>query len=241
MTLNTNARKNTTVLVADNIDFDRGALTYYASKHEGWKVVGDNCSCDMTDWYSVYNAICDKMPDVALVAHNPLGLDGIAVANEVSKMGLHTCVVLLARNLSRDDMAKAKKARVRAILYKGRSLKEFSQAVDFVLSSSWAFFIDRKFEGENELAGWEMAEKLTPELRAVLILAANHNGLKQTADLLHISQSTVSYRRRRLHEIFGIPTEAKFGVVIEFAYDNGIITPEEVSAVGASTLEHEAA
>lgn len=158
-------------------------------------------------------------PDVALIALNVPGIDGIAVTRQIRKLSPTTRVLILSHHAGADYVYQALRAGADGYVLKSaraaevvEALRRISRGRRYMSESVSNLLI---FDIAAQRAALDPLSQLTDRERDVLRLTAEGKSSVAAARLLNLSPKTVeSYRSRimRKLEIRGIAALVKFAI-----------------------------
>jgi DNA-binding NarL/FixJ family response regulator len=158
-------------------------------------------------------------PDVALIALNVPGIDGIAVTRQIRKLSPTTRVLILSHHAGADYVYQALRAGADGYVLKSARAAEVVEALRRIsrgrryMSESVSNLVI--FDIAAQRAALDPLSQLTDRERDVLRLTAEGKSSVAAARLLNLSPKTVeSYRSRimRKLEIRGIAALVKFAI-----------------------------
>lgn len=167
-------------------------------------------------------------PDLILLDITLPGMNGLEVAERISKQAPSTRTLLVSMHAGPEYVARGRSAGAAGYLIKEAAFEELASALEAVFAGQeyLSQAIDRtvveKFEellaqGQSELS------VLTPRQRQILQLIAEGEGTRAIAERLHVSVKTVETHRTQLMDRLGIHDVPG---LVRFAIRMGLISPD---------------
>jgi DNA-binding NarL/FixJ family response regulator len=121
------------ILIADDNENLRRALTEAFSEHEGWVVCGQ-----AVDGLSAVSMASESKPDLIVLDFAMPGLNGIAAAAQISKILPSIPIVLYTVHLSHQIEREAAKVGIRKVVSKSDRFQTFVREIEEFLSGEVA-------------------------------------------------------------------------------------------------------
>ncbi|HXG58375.1 MAG TPA: response regulator transcription factor [Thermoanaerobaculia bacterium] len=207
------------IVLADDHPVVRRGLAQFFSEEEDLEVVAE---CE--DGQAALSAIRRMRPDVAVVDLRMPVLDGISLLRRLAQEKIDVRPVILAGNISDDEVVEAMRLGVKGIVLKEMAPKLLVQCIRKVASGgTW---LEKDAVGramERLLQQEERRERsrdvLTQrELEIVKLTAAGH-GNREIAEKLFISEGTVKTHLHTIYEKLGLKSRVQLAA---YARDNGL-------------------
>lgn len=193
------------VFLADDHAVVRDGLGFLLGAQPDIEVIGD-----AADGRTALQQIAQLKPDVAVLDIAMPLLNGIEVAEQVSKTRLPTRVIILSMYANEEYVLRALRAGARGYLLKESAGVEVIQAVRAVYDGrrylSHKIFeqvVDAYVQG-SFTSSEDLLSQLTPRERDILRLAAEGRSSAEIAELMALSVKTVETYRSRLMNKLGI-------------------------------------
>lgn len=216
--------KMTTIVLADDSGLARSGTASYIEAAKGFELVGE-----ADDGEKALALIRELKPDIALIDIRMPKKSGIEVAQEVKNERLRTKVVILTAH-PEGNIKAARNAGVRGFLTKDVSLTEFVNTLNIIAHGGK--YTDQSLDEPEESDAYY--EELTNAQRNVLLHSAAGMRVKDIADKLHITISTVQSHRTAIYGKLGLPeSNRNIAAATSFALANGIISQAELDKVKA--------
>jgi DNA-binding NarL/FixJ family response regulator len=211
------------ILLADDHALVRAGIRVLLQSLPGVEVIGET-----GDGLEALERVRRDVPDVILLDITLPGLNGLDVAERISRLDVATRVLMLSMHASPEYAARAFTAGAAGYLNKDSAFDELAAALDAVCAGRRYLcraidptlvgeFTRRAGMGESELA------LLTPRQRQILQLVTEGQGTRQIAERLNLSVKTVETHRAQImlrldiHDLPGL---------VRFAMRNGLLPPE---------------
>jgi len=156
------------------------------------------------------------------------GLNGLEVAQQITRMESPTRILMLSMHAGAEYVARALLAGASAYLIKDSAFEELSTALEFLfrgqryLSQSVDEQTVERILTSQHVEQPELAP-LTPRQRQILQLIAEGYATREIAERLHLSVKTVETHRAQLMDRLGIYDVAG---LVRLAIRTGMVTPE---------------
>jgi DNA-binding NarL/FixJ family response regulator len=156
------------------------------------------------------------------------GLNGLEVAQQITRMESPTRILMLSMHAGAEYVARALLAGASAYLIKDSAFEELSTALEFLfrgqryLSQSVDEQTVERILTSQHVDQPELAP-LTPRQRQILQLIAEGYATREIAERLHLSIKTVETHRAQLMDRLGIYDVAG---LVRLAIRTGMVTPE---------------
>ncbi len=211
------------ILLADDHALVRAGIRVLLQSLPGVEVIGET-----GDGLEALERVRRDLPDAILLDITLPGLNGLDVAERISRLGVATRVLMLSMHASPEYAARAFAVGAAGYLNKDSAFDELATALDAVCAGRRYLcraidptlvgeFTRRADKGESELA------VLTPRQRQILQLVTEGQGTRQIAERLNLSVKTVETHRAQImlrldiHDLPGL---------VRFAMRNGLLPPE---------------
>jgi len=211
------------ILLADDHALVRAGIRRLLEGLPDVEVVGE-----ASDGLDALERVRRDPPDAILLDITLPALNGIEVAERISRLDVPTRVLMLSMHASPEYAARALAAGAAGYLNKDSAFDELAMALDAIfagkrylcraLDSDAVQELERRaIDGETEL------ERITPRQRQILQLVAEGHGTRQIAERLHLSVKTVEAHRGQIMQRLGIYDVPG---LVRFAIRNGLLPPE---------------
>lgn len=211
------------ILLADDHALVRAGIRRLLEGLPDVEVVGE-----ASDGLDAFERVRRDPPDAILLDITLPALNGIEVAERISRLDVPTRVLMLSMHASPEYAARALAAGAAGYLNKDSAFDELAMALDAIfagkrylcraLDSDAVQELERRAnDGETEL------ERITPRQRQILQLVAEGHGTRQIAERLHLSVKTVEAHRGQIMQRLGIYDVPG---LVRFAIRNGLLPPE---------------
>jgi two-component system, NarL family, nitrate/nitrite response regulator NarL len=163
-----------------------------------------------TDGRTALEAILASPPDVAVLDVKMSGLDGVQVANALTRKRVRTRVILVSAYAEDDLVYRALAAGARAYLTKETSRTGIFDAVSGVMAGEVVVSPTLQKLVAREIRRRETAERplLTPREQDVLALIAEGRRAPEVAEELHLSATTIKSHMQSIYEKLGVGDRA---------------------------------
>lgn len=210
------------ILLADDHALVRAGIRALLQTLSGVTVVAET-----GDGREALELIVRHAPDVALLDVTMPGLNGLEVAERVTRQSPRTAVLILSMHANEAYVAQALRAGVRGYLLKDAAAAELEAALRAVsrgetfLSPAVSRQVVNLFLTRSSVEPSALAV-LTPRQREILQLIAEGHSTKEIASLLDLSVKTIEAHRATLmdrlniHDVPGL---------VRFAIRSGLISP----------------
>ena len=214
----------TTIVLADDSGMNRRGTADYIEAAKGFELIGE-----AADGEKALALIRELKPDIALIDIRMPKKSGIEVAKEVKNEKLRTKVVIYTAH-PEGNIKAALNAGVRGILTKDAPLPEFVNALNIIARGGK--YTDQSLDDPDDSD--VRYDELTNAQRTVLLYSAGGMRVKDIADKLHITISTVQSHRTAIYAKLYIPEgNRNIAAATSFALANGIISQAELDKVKA--------
>jgi DNA-binding NarL/FixJ family response regulator len=187
------------LVLADDHRILLDGLAYLMGLEEGFEVV---CCC--TSGQQALKEVREMRPDVLILDLVMPGMDGLHVLRELQAEALATRVILLADELTEDDMLEAMRLGVRGIILKEMGSVQLMQCVrkvhaggEWLEKKAAARALERVLR--REYSAQQLSQSLTARELQMVKMVANGLSNKETARKLSITEGTVKIH---LHNIY---------------------------------------
>jgi DNA-binding NarL/FixJ family response regulator len=176
------------------------------------------------DGRAVVAAAKDLRPDVIVADISMPLLNGIEVAEQLSRAGVGARIIFLTMHLDVMYATRAFEAGASGYVLKHSAPSELVTAIREVLKGRTYItpLISKDLLGSimrRSQRPEDVIRKLTPRQREILQLVAEGKTAKEIASLLNISTRTVEFHKYRMMENLGLKTSAE---LVQFAIKHGI-------------------
>ena len=161
-----------------------------------------------------------EKPDAILLDITLPGLNGLEVAERISKLNIGTRVLMLSMHTGPEYVARALSAGALGYLFKDSAFEELAIALQSVMLGRC--YLSKTIDPElveqfkqSQGAGLLELDVLTPRQRQVLQLIAEGMGTREIAERLHVSIKTVETHRAQLMDrlnIHDVPGLVRFAI-----------------------------
>jgi DNA-binding NarL/FixJ family response regulator len=214
----------TRILLADDHRLIRAGIRALLEPIEGVEVVAET-----GDGQECLALIAEHRPDVVLLDITMPGLNGLEVAERVSRVSPATQIVILSMHANESYVAQALRSGVAGYLLKDSAVPELPLALEAVTGGETYLspaisrhvvdgFLRREANQEDD-----PLSTLTPRQREILQLIAEGHGTKEIAGILELSVKTVENHRAQLMERLGIRDVAG---LVRLAIRSGLVSAE---------------
>lgn len=209
------------VLLADDHRLVRAGIKSLLEDIPGVDVVAE-----AGDGRETLELVKQHNPNVAIIDVAMKGLNGLEVAERISKDHSHIKVLILSMHTNEEYVIKALKAGAAGYLIKDAATVELKLALDAVCKGeTYLSPVISKGVIDNLIAlssGQSNAkEVLTPRQREILQLIAEGNSTKEIAAMLTVSVKTVETHRTQLMGRLGIHDIAG---LVRYAVRTGLVS-----------------
>lgn len=217
------------VLVVDDQTVVREGLATLLSLLDGIEVVGSAADGD-----AALAEVARLDPDVVLLDLHMPGRSGIEVADELTRRGSRTRIVVLTTYSDDDWVFAALRAGARGFLTKDASADQIATAIHTVMAGHAQLdpsvqrrlleALDRTPAGSEPVPGLDAAasDGLTPRETDVLRLVADGRSNDEIAAELYVSRATVKTHLNHLLAKTGSRDRAQ---LVRYAYRTGLARP----------------
>lgn len=211
--------KRIRIIIADDHPVVRRGLSQFFGDHEDLEVVGE-CA----DGPSALAAVRSTEADVLVIDLRMPGLDGLEVLRELRTIEAAPAAVLLAGNISDDDVVEAVRLGVKGVVLKEMAPNLLVQCVRKVAAGGiWLEkeSVGRAFEKllrERDVLA-ETRAVLTPRELEIVRHIARGLGNREIAEQLFISEGTVKTHLHTVFEKLGLKSRLQLA---RYAQERGI-------------------
>ena len=192
------------IVIADDHPVVRRGLMQFIADEEELQVVAE-CA----DGRSALEAVARHSPDVVLVDLRMPQVDGIGVLRQLSGIPAAPPVVLLAGNISDDEVVEAMRLGVKGVVLKEMAPSLLVACIRKVASGgTW---LEKEAVGRamekilrQEETRQKVREVLTPREIDIVRMAASGLGNREIAEKLFISEGTVKTHLHSVYEKLGL-------------------------------------
>lgn len=180
------------------------------------------------DGLEVLNLVRTNPPDILLLDITLPGLNGLEVAQQLTKKNYPTKIVMLSMHAGAEYVARALNAGAAGYLVKESAVTELSDALDNVmkgkryLSQTIDPEVVNGFQASVSKSNDSLAI-LTPRQRQILQLVAEGQSTRDIAAKLNVSIKTVETHRAQLMDRLGIHEVAG---LVRFAIRHQLVDPQ---------------
>jgi len=210
------------VLVEDH-DLVREGIKSLLGSLRGIQVVGDT-----GDGAAALPLVEEQAPNVVLMDIALAGMNGLAIAGQVTERFPEVRVVILSMHVNDEYVWQALRAGALGYVLKNASIVELEQAIRTVAAGeaylsppvSKHLAMDYMRRARGEPSSFDL---LTPRQREVLKLIAEGRTTQQMGDMLNVSVKTVESHRAQLMERLEIYDVAG---LVRYAIHSGLVVPD---------------
>ncbi|QEU94721.1 DNA-binding response regulator [Streptomyces kanamyceticus] len=216
------------IAVCDSRHLARAGLIGVLAREPDISVVAE-----VWDAADVAGTLRTERPDVVVVSHDPLVMDGIAVAEALGSCpelaSLGAGVLMLCDSLEHDELLSALRGGVRGVLpvngdpyTLAAAIREIAAGAMLLKSPTAVGLINRlvsRSPGVTVVPGSHLA-RLTHRERDVLSLVANGHSNCEIAQKLTLSEATVKSHLYHLCQKLGLRDRAQ---AVILAYETGLV------------------
>lgn len=211
------------ILLADDHALVRAGIRRLLESLPDVEVVGES-----GDGLDALERVRRDPPDAILLDITLPALNGIEVAERISRLDVPTRVLMLSMHASPEYAARALAAGAAGYLNKDSAFDELATALDVICSGKRYLCRALDADAVQKLekragAGETELDMITPRQRQILQLLAEGQGTRLIAERLHLSVKTVEAHRGQIMQRLGI-----FDVpgLVRFAIRNGLLPTE---------------
>jgi len=210
------------ILVADDHDLVRQGLRSLLGDQPGWMVCGE-----ATNGEEAVALSKQLRPDIAVVDIHMPGMDGVQATREILAVSLHTEILILTLDESREVVQAVTEAGARGIVMKSDAARDLVAAVA-ALARHEPFYTSKASQIiVQNLARPLGVSSLNPAVLTkrecdVVILVAEGRSNKEIATALSISTKTVESHRRNVMHKLGLKSAAE---LVRYAVRNCLVPP----------------
>jgi len=214
----------TTVVLADDHPIIRRGLCDILASEADIDVIAEAC-----DGQSALSAVEKTKPDILIVDISMPILNGLEVAQRVSKYFPTTKVIILSMHSNESYVLKAIRSGVSGYILKASSSDELIEAIHKVMSGGMYFSENisqraiQLYIEKAKSSALEPYDTLTEREKEVLQLSAEGHTSNEIASRLCLSSRTVEMHRANLMSKLNLRNQTD---LIRFAIQQGILTPE---------------
>ena len=205
----------TRILLVDDHEFVRQGAKQCLEREAGFEVVGE-----VDDGLQVVPVVEELRPDVVVLDHSLPGLNGIDVAQKISRKTPETKVIMLSMHTDEAYVVRALSCGVRGYVTKGAASEELVTAIRCVMQGKRYLSSPHSNESLDNYMRRASSRKfspyetLTPREREVAQLVVEGFSSKRVGERLFISERTVESHRRRIRDKFGSKSTAELVAAI---------------------------
>jgi len=210
------------IVLADDHQMVRKGLRSLIERERDLEVVGE-----ASDGREVIELTEEERPDVVVIDISMPRLNGFEAARRITDSFPDTKVLMLTVHEDEEYIFRSLKAGASGYLIKKTAPDELLKAIHTVceegayLGSSITKSVVEKFRAQSDLLEKEAPfERLTEREREVLQLIAEGNSTKEIADMLFISENTVSTHRKNVMNKLDLHNVAQ---LTQYAIARGLI------------------
>jgi DNA-binding NarL/FixJ family response regulator len=206
---------NRRIVLVDDHALVRAGIRSLLESIDGVEVVAE-----IGDGLEALEVVKKERPDAILLDITLPGLNGLEVAERISRLNTGTRVLMLSMHTGPEYVARALSAGALGYLFKDSAFEELSTALQAVMRGRQYLsktidpglveqFLRSQGDGLDEL------DVLTRRQRQVLQLIAEGMGTRDIADRLHVSIKTVETHRAQLMDrlnIRDVPGLVRFAI-----------------------------
>lgn len=192
------------IILADDHPVVRRGLSQFFADEDELEVVAE-CA----DGESALNAVTRFTPDVLIVDLQMPVLGGMDVLRRLKERGLAVPVVLLAGNISDDEVMEAMRLGAKGVILKEMAPALLVQCIRKVASGG--VWLEKEAVGralermlQTEQSREQVREVLTPREIEIVRMVASGIGNREVGEKLFISEGTVKTHLHTIYEKLGI-------------------------------------
>ena len=205
------------VFIADDHPMTRAGLLATLEREQDFEIVGS-----ASDGTQAWQAMLEKVPDVALVDIRMPGEDGVSLVRRVKDSGLPIRSLMLTSYDAQQYVIASLRAGAKGYILKTASPEELARAIRTVARGG--VYLDA--EVSRVVGGQEVVpEELSNREREVLILTSKGLSSKETAGKLFISERTVQTHLASVYDKLGARNKTE-AMLLALKY--GVMTLEEL-------------
>ena len=205
------------VFIADDHPMTRAGLLATLEREQDFEIVGS-----ASDGTQAWQAMLEKVPDVALVVIRMPGEDGVSLVRRVKDSGLPIRSLMLTSYDAQQYVMASLRAGAKGYILKTASPEELARAIRTVARGG--VYLDA--EVSRVVGGQEVVpEELSNREREVLILTSKGLSSKETAGKLFISERTVQTHLASVYDKLGARNKTE-AMLLALKY--GVMTLEEL-------------
>ncbi len=205
------------VFIADDHPMTRAGLLATLEREQDFEIVGS-----ASDGTQAWQAMLEKVPDVALVDIRMPGEDGVSLVRRVKDSGLPIRSLMLTSYDAQQYVMASLRAGAKGYILKTASPEELARAIRTVARGG--VYLDA--EVSRVVGGQEVVpEELSNREREVLILTSKGLSSKETAGKLFISERTVQTHLASVYDKLGARNKTE-AMLLALKY--GVMTLEEL-------------
>lgn len=208
------------IVIADDHPVVRRGLSQFFNEEEDLEIVAE---CDTGE--SALTAVKRYAPDVAIVDLRMPFVDGLAVLRRLKEEGRDVKVIMLAGNISDEEVVEAMRLGVKGIVLKEMAPKLLVQSVRKVAAGGvWIEkdAVSRAMERllQREALRESAREALTNREIEITQMVAEGMANREIADKLSISEGTVKTHLHTIYEKLGLKSRLQLAT---YARENGLL------------------
>ena len=214
----------TQILLVDDHEFVRQGARQCLEREVGFQIVGE-----VENGLKVLPIVEDLRPDVVVLDHSLPGLNGIDVAERISRKIPETKVIMLSMHTDEEYVMQALRAGASGYLLKDSDAAELELALTAVVRGETYLSpqVSKHVIADYlRLVGTQSGthEQLTPRQREVLQLIAEGHTTKDIARILCVSVKTAMTHRAQLMERLDIHEVAG---LVRYAIRTGLVSSDD--------------
>lgn len=206
---------NRRIVLVDDHALVRAGIRSLLEDIQGIEVIAE-----IGDGLEALEIVRREKPDAILLDITLPGLNGLEVAERISKLNIGTRVLMLSMHTGPEYVARALSAGALGYLFKDSAFEELAIALQSVMLGRC--YLSKTIDPElveqfkqSQGAGLLELDVLTPRQRQVLQLIAEGMGTREIAERLHVSIKTVETHRAQLMDrlnIHDVPGLVRFAI-----------------------------
>lgn len=209
-----------TIYVADVERIFVDCLISNLEQTHNFEIVGSS-----TNGATAYGEIKALNPDLLVTDLNLVDISGINLIRKIKASGIQTRIILLSSNISPAVIHKALSAGVDGIILKYDYFSLLIEAISVIhtrkfLSPGISDPLVNNFLSLNTSADSQRTSPLSDREEQVAKLIGDGISSKQIADILSISEKTVSKHRSNIFKKLNVKNTAQ---LVRYVYDNNLV------------------
>jgi two-component system nitrate/nitrite response regulator NarL len=209
-----------TIYVADVESIFIDCLTTNLEHSHDFEVLGSS-----VNGASAYSEVRELVPDLLITDLNLVDISGINLIRKIKASGLSTRIILLSSNVSPAVIHKALSAGVDGIILKYDHFSLLIEAISVIhkrkfLSPGISDPLVNNFLSFSNEPDSQRTSPLSDREEQVAKLIGDGISSKQIADVLSISEKTVSKHRSNIFKKLNVKNTAQ---LVRYVYDNNLV------------------